>query len=76
MRPCMPSSLAGVALAALLILLCGCVAVDAAAVSLSISGPSSGQGLHVLSFSGEQINASITQGDNNSTWLINATGAA
>lgn len=63
-----------VALVALLVLLCGCVAADAA-VSLSISGPSSGHGLHILSFSGEQINASIMQG-NNSTWLINATGAA
>jgi hypothetical protein len=56
-----------------LILICGCIAVDA--VELSISGNSSGQGLHTLSFSGEHLNANIIQG-NNSTWLINATGAA
>lgn len=45
------------------------------AVEISISGHSSGTGLHTLYFAGDLINASILQG-NNSTWLINATGAA
>ncbi len=45
------------------------------AVELSISGHSAGMGLHALSFSGDLLNATILQGGNSSTWLINATGS-
>lgn len=45
------------------------------AVSLEISGLSSGVGLHNISLVGDLINASIVQG-NNTTWAINATGAS
>ena len=49
--------------------------MQAIAVSLSITGNSTGQGLHMLSFAGEQLNASILQGSNCSTWQITALGA-
>lgn len=52
-----------------------CLLMTGRAVEISISGHSTGTGLHTLSFAGDLINASILQG-NNSTWLINATGAA
>lgn len=41
---------------------------------LSISGTSIGHGVHCLSFSGD-LNASILQGLNNSSWRITAAGA-
>jgi len=49
--------------------------VPAGAVELqivSISGNSSGQGLHSLEFAGDLLNVSILQG-NGSTWHINAS---
>jgi len=39
---------------------------------VSISGNSSGQGLHSLEFAGDLLNVSILQG-NGSTWHINAS---
>jgi hypothetical protein len=45
------------------------------AMTLQITGSSTGQGLHNLTFWGEHINATLFQG-NNSTWQINASGAA
>ena len=49
---------------------------SASAVELqivSISGNSSGQGLHSLEFAGDLLNVSILQGGNNSFWHINAS---
>jgi len=43
---------------------------------VSISGNSSGQGLHSLEFAGELLNVSILQGGNNSFWHINASAGA
>lgn len=45
------------------------------AMTLQITGSSTGQGLHNLTFWGEHINATLFQG-NNTTWQINASGAA
>ena len=50
-------------------------AVTCQAVTLQITGQSSGAGLHTLYFAGDTINASILQG-NNGTWWINTTGAS
>ena len=50
-------------------------AVTGQAVTLQITGQSSGAGLHTLHVIGDSINVSILQG-NNSIWLINATGAS
>jgi len=50
--------------------------VPADAVELqivSISGNSSGHGLHSLEFAGDLLNVSILQGGNNSFWHINAS---
>ncbi|MCK9570816.1 hypothetical protein M0R72_17840 [Candidatus Pacearchaeota archaeon] len=44
------------------------------AMTLQITGSSTGQGVHNLTFWGEHLNATLFQG-NNSTWVINATGA-
>lgn len=44
------------------------------AVSLSISGQASGQGLHLLNFSGESLNVSILQ--NGSAWNLTLGGMA
>ena len=63
------------ALAAWLTIIALACLLTGRAVEVSISGHSSGTGLHTLYFAGDLINASIVQG-NNSTWLINATGAA
>lgn len=54
----------------------GCLLTPGQAVSLEISGHSSGAGLHTLHFAGDLLNATITQGNNSSAWLINATGAS
>jgi hypothetical protein len=51
------------------------LSIYASAVSLSIVGNSTGTGTHFMSFAGDQINASIFQSMNNSTWQINASGA-
>lgn len=50
-------------------------AVTGHAVTLQITGQSTGQGVHSLYWIGDCLNATIFQG-NNSTWLINATGAS
>jgi hypothetical protein len=52
-------TLAGAALLVLIALTCGCIAADA--VTLSISGHSSGQGLQNLSYAGDLLNVSILQ---------------
>jgi hypothetical protein len=52
-------SLSSVVLVALMVLLCGCIAVDA--VTLSISGHSSGQGYQNLTYTGDQLNVLILQ---------------
>jgi hypothetical protein len=43
------------------------------AMTLQITGNSTGQGLHKLTFWDEHLNATLQQG-NNSMWLINTTG--
>lgn len=45
-------------------------AFQAQAVELSIVGNSTGQGSHVLIFSGEQLYVSLEQGLNSSSWQI------
>jgi len=40
---------------------------------VSISGNSSGQGLHSLEFAGDLLNVSIMQGNSSSFWHINAS---
>ena len=42
------------------------------AVELSIIGSSIGQGAHIVSFTGDQLNASIIQGLNSSSWNVTA----
>jgi hypothetical protein len=44
------------------------------AVELSIVGQASGQGLHLLNFTGEQLNVSILQ--NGSLWNLSIGGQA
>jgi len=63
-----------VALAAILAL--ALLQVSAGGVELqivSISGNSSGQGLHSLEFAGDLLNVSILQGNSSSSWHINAS---
>lgn len=63
-------SLASAALLALLVLVCGgCVMADA--VSLTISGHSSGQGTQNLTFVGDLMSVNLSQ--NGTTWNITAT---
>ena len=40
---------------------------------VSISGNSSGQGLHSLEFAGDLLNVSILQGNSSESWHINAS---
>jgi hypothetical protein len=50
------------------------VSVDAVELQIvSISGNSSGQGLHSLEFAGDLLNVSILQGNSSSSWHINAS---
>jgi hypothetical protein len=49
---------------------------QAQAVELSIVGNSTGQGSHVLIFSGEQLYVSLEQGLNSSSWQVLAGGRA
>jgi hypothetical protein len=65
-------SLASVALVALLVLLCGCIAADA--VSLNISGHFSGQGFQNLSYAGDLLNVNLSQ--NGTGWNIILGGVA
>ena len=46
----------------------------AQAVPLHIIGHSTIQGLHILAFTGDQLNASILQGINGISWQITAGG--
>jgi|GEM_PF-2754569 len=59
-------------LAVLLASLACCLVADA--VTLNISGSSSGDGLQNLSFSGDHINVSLSQ--NGTGWNITAEGGA
>lgn len=65
-------SLASVTLLVLLALICGCIAADA--VTLSITGHSSGQGYQNLSYAGDLLNVSIMQ--NNTGWNISLNGGS
>jgi hypothetical protein len=65
-------SLASVALLVLLALTCGCIAADA--VSLSISGHSSGQGFQNLTYAGDLLSISILQ--NGTGWNISLNGGS
>ena len=66
-----------VALSAILALALLHVSVNAVELQIvSISGNSSGQGLHSLEFAGDLLNVSILQGSNNSFWHINASAGA
>ena len=56
----------------LLALTCGCIAADA--VSLSISGHSTGQGFQNLSYAGDLLNVSILQ--NGTGWNISHLGGS
>lgn len=67
-------SLASVALAALLVLLCGCIAADAA--TLNISGHFSGQGYQNLSYAGDALNASFWQNGTGWDFALRAGGMA
>ena len=51
------------------------LAMQAGAMTLQITGSSTGQGLHNLTFWGEHLNATLQQG-NNSTITINVTGGS
>lgn len=65
-----------VAVVAAYLLFCSAISTlmgSAEAVSLSISGHSSGTGLHLLNFRGDQLNVSIWQ--NASAWNISAVSA-
>jgi len=59
-----------VAAAALVAVLCGCIAADA--VSLSITGHVSGQGFQNLSYAGDLLNVSLSQ--NATGWNISLNG--
>jgi hypothetical protein len=50
------------------------LAMVAGAVSLEITGQASGQGAHLLNFTGEQLNASLWQ--NGSAWNLSIRGLA
>jgi hypothetical protein len=65
-------ALASVALLTLLVMTCGCIAADA--VSLSISGYSSGQGVQNLSFAGDLLNINISQNSSFQGWNITIQG--
>jgi hypothetical protein len=54
-----------------LVLICMTIQ-EAGAVELSIIGSSIGQGAHIVSFSGDCLNASIVQGLNSSSWNVTA----
>ncbi|HOV83032.1 MAG TPA: hypothetical protein PLQ01_10215 [Methanothrix sp.] len=62
-------------IALLMLVILEAFAVTGHAVTLQITGQSTGQGIHSLYWFGDRLNATIFQG-NNSTWLINATGAS
>jgi hypothetical protein len=59
----------------IIVLAAACLLPIGHAMTLQISGSSTGQGLHNLTFLGDHLNATLQQG-NNSTWQINASGAA
>ena len=66
--------LALAALAAITALALLHISADAVELQIvSISGNSSGQGLHSLEFAGDLLNVSILQGNNSSSWHINAS---
>ena len=46
----------------------------AATVTISDIGNSTGHGLHSVSYSGQNLTATIAQGMNNSTWQIQVLG--
>jgi hypothetical protein len=66
-------TLSSVILLALLVITCGCIAADA--VSLNISGHSSGQGYQNLSFAGDLLNINISQNSSFQGWNITIHGA-
>jgi hypothetical protein len=49
------------------------VQADAVDLTITISGNSSGQGLHTLSFSGEVIRVNVSQ-ENETSWNVTADG--
>ena len=63
----------GVVLLALLNLAYPC---HAATIIISDIGNSTGYGLHSVSYSGQNLTATIVQGMNNSTWQIIAGGSS
>jgi hypothetical protein len=63
---------AGVALVALLVLLCGCIAADAA--TLNISGHFAGQGYQNLSYAGDALNASFWQNGTGWDFILQTGG--
>ena len=64
------------ALLGMLVFALSLLTMHAQTVSLSITGSSTGQNLHTLALAGDQLNASIFQGRNCSTWKIVAGGWA
>lgn len=46
---------------------------DAVDLTISISGTSSGQGMHTMSFSGEVIQVNVSQ-ENETSWNVTADG--
>jgi|GEM_PF-1216240 len=49
------------------------VQADAVDLTITISGNSSGQGLHTMSFSGEAIRVNVSQ-ENETSWNVTADG--